>query len=277
LDLAFEIFLWAGIGLLFLGYLWHNNKHLHRSAGYILFGLFWIGEVPGYLEINDYFNAALTFLALPVFIYLAYHEYLSKKWDEDPEVMRFLAGGISIASIVYFSVHRIPFFTGWLIKIVTEHTVWLMNLFGYELSAGAIDYSGNSIFYRTTSGSINVPIDGVNIRIILACTGLQAMAVAASFVYSTVTEKIKKVKSLALLIPTIYIANLIRNALVIYLTKEGIYSFEIAHNQIAKTFSVIVLIILLIAIFEMMPKFHENIMGTINLLKREPNHQKQQE
>lgn len=277
MNLALEILLWVSLTLIFIGYVWDYHKHIHRAVGYVLFGIFWVAEVPAYLKINDYFNAFFTFVALPALIYVAYHEYLSKKWDEDPEVMRFLAGGVSIASLVYFGVHRIPLISGWLIKVVSGHTVWGMNLLGYDLSVGAVNYAGNSLLYRTGSGSINAPIHGTNIVIVLACTGLQAIAVAASFIYSTVAETRKKIKSLVVLVPTIYIANVFRNMLVIYLTKEGIFSFQTAHNQVAKTFSVLVLIVLMLAVFEMMPEFHDNIMDTATLLKREAIHQKQQE
>ncbi len=276
--LVFETFLWLGIIFVLLGYLWERNKHIHRAAGYVFFGLFWIGEVPAYLAINDYFNAFFTFIGLPAFGYLAYQEYLSKKWDQDPEVLRFLAGGVSIASLVYFGVDRVPILSGYLIQMITDQTVWLTNLLGYEFSAAAIDYAGNPWFYKTNpGGSINVPIDGVNITIVMACTGLQAMAVGGSFVYSTASDTDKKIKSLLILIPTIYIANLFRNLMVIYFTVEGIFSFEVAHNQIAKTFSVVVLIALLLIVFEIMPKFHENIMKTARLIKRNPIHQKPRE
>ncbi|MFP4142055.1 MAG: archaeosortase A [Thermoplasmata archaeon] len=277
MNLAFEILLWVSLLLLFLGFIWDYHKHIHRAAGYVLYGLFWITSIPSYLKIDDYFNAFFTAIALPAFIYVAYHEYLSKKWDEDPEVMRFLAGGASIASLIYFGFHRIPLLSGFLIKSVTEQTVWAMNALGYDFSAGAIDYAGNPLFYRTSSESINVPVNGTNIVIILACTGLQAIAVAASFIYSTVTENIKKIKSLSVLIPTIYIANIFRNMMVLYLVEEGIFSFEVAHNQVAKTFSVLVMIVLFIVVFEIMPKFHDNIMETAKLPLREPTHQKQQE
>lgn len=275
--LAFEIILWLSLGLLFLGYVWDYNKHIHRAVGYVLFGVFWIGEVPYYLKINDYFNAFFTLVALPAMTYVAYHEYLSKKWGEDPEVLRFLAGGASIASLIYFAFHRIPFLSGWLIRLVTQNTVWAMNKLGYEFSVGAVDYAGNPLLYLTGSGSINVPVEGANIIIVLACTGLQAFAVAGSFVYSTVAEARKKIKSLIVLLPTIYIANVFRNMLVLYLTVEGIFSFEVAHNQIAKTFSVLVMIVLFIVVFEIMPEFHDNIIKTATLPKREPIHQKQQE
>ncbi len=270
--------LWLGAIFLLLGYLSERKKHLLRTYGYLLLGIFWIGVVPYYLAINDYFNAALSLIALPLFAYFAYNEYLSKKWDEDPEVMRFLAGGISIATLIYFGVQRIPFLTGFLIRIVTEHTIFFTDLMGYDFTIEAIDYAGNPLFYRTNYGeNIRVTLDGINIAIILACTGLQVMAAATGLITSTKAKLKPKIISLSIVLPTVYIANVARNVMIIYLTYENIVSFEVAHNEIAKTGSVIVLIVLLLIVFEIMPEFYDNIINVVKLPKREPIRQKQQE
>ncbi|MFW6083153.1 MAG: archaeosortase A [Thermoplasmatota archaeon] len=272
----FDVFLWIGIVTLLIGYIFKFHFHKFRMIGFSLIGIFWVGEVPYYIYINDYVNASLSFLALPLFVYFAYHEYLSKKWNEDPEVMKFLAGSISIASLIYFGVQRIPAISGFLIRLAAEQTTWMTDLMGYSLNAGAVEYAGNPLFYRVNHEIIYVPIEGSGINIILACTALQTLAAAGALLYVTKAERIVKIKSMLLVLPTIYLANIFRNAMVIYLTNEGIVSFDLAHNEIAKTGSVILLIVLLLLVFEMMPQFHENIMSVITLYKREPIHQKQQ-
>lgn len=265
-----EIFLWIGIPALLYGYLYEYKKHYFRIVGFVLLGIFWAGEAPYFLTISDYVNAAMIFTALPLFSYFAYNEYLSKKWEEDPDYMKFLAGGISIGMLVYFGIHRIPFISGILIKVVAGQTATLSNFFGYNFTASSINFVGNPLWYRVNNENIYVSITGSNINIILACTGLQTLAAAGALLYCTKADKNKKIKSMLLTLPTIYIANIFRNAIVIYLTMEGITSFEMAHNEIAKTGSVILLMILLFAVFEIMPEFHDNIMKVISLPKREP-------
>ena len=277
MDVLFEIILWLGIIFLLIGYSLEREKHLLRTYGYVLLGIFWLGEIPYYLGLNDYFNAGLSFLALPLFAYFGYNEYLSKKWEEDPEVMRFLAGGISIASLIYFGIQRIPLLTGLLIRIVTTHTVFFTDLLGYEFTVGATYYPGNSLLYRTNYDSIVIPVEGSGIAIILACTGLQVMAAATGLITATKAKLKPKVISLLVVLPSVYIANVARNVMIIYLTYEDIVSFDVAHNEIAKTGSMIVLIILLLIVFEIMPEFYDNIMSIVKLPKREPIHQKQQE
>jgi len=270
------MFLWIGLPLLLFGYLSKYKKHHFRVLGYGLLGIFWFFQAPYFISISDYVNAAFTLLGLPLFLYFAYNEYLSYDWGEDPEVMRFLASSISVSMLIYFGVQRVPVIAGSLIKLVAGQTTWLSNIIGYDFTLGSIHFVGNPLFYRVNNENLFVPIHGSGINIILACTALQTLVPAAALIYFTNAEKVKKLKSLALVLPTIYIGNIIRNVLVIYLTKEGITSFDMAHNQIAKAGSIILLMILLIAVFEIMPKFHENIMSVISLPKREPIHQKQQ-
>ncbi len=265
-----DVFLWIGIPLMLYGYKFEPYKHETRIVAYVLLGIFWVGEAPYFLAISDYVNAFLCFLGLPLFVYFAYNELLSKKWMEDPDVMLFLSGGISIAMLIYYGVQRIPIASGALIKVVADHTVVFTNLMGYEFTSGAIDFAGNPMLYRVNHENIFVPIHGSGINIILACTALQTLAPAGSLIYCTVAPWARKGKALLFALPTIYIANLGRNVLVIYLTVEGITSFDTAHNEIAKTGSVIVLVILLLLVFEIVPEFHENIMSLLRLPRRKP-------
>ncbi len=271
-----DVFLWIGIILMLYGCFWKRFKHETRITAYVLLGSFWVAETPYFLSIADHVNAALCLIALPLFVYFAYHEYLSREWSEDPEVMRFLAGSISIAMLIYYLIQRVPAVSGALIKVVADHTAAVLQWMGYSFTSGPINYAGNPMWYRVNNKDLMVSIQGSGINIILACTALQTFAPAFSMIYTTTAVKAQKIKALLIVLPALYIANVARNVLVIYLSYEGITSFDMAHNQIAKTGSVIVLMILLFAVFELMPEFHENIMNILRLPKREPIHRKQQ-
>lgn len=270
-----DLFLWIGIAFLLFGYLFDFKKHKLRIVGYASLGIFWVGEAPYFFSISDYVNGVLCLIALPLFLYFGYHEVLSQRWEEDPDVMKFLAGGVSIAMLTYFGVQRVPLISGLLIKAVADQTAYVANLIGYDFTTSGINYVGNPLWYRVNHEKLYVSIHGSGINLVLACTALQTLAPAASLIYSTEAPKLDKVKSLSFVLPIIYIANIFRNVIVIYLTNEGITSFEVAHNQITKTGSVILLMILLFIVFEKLPQFHENIMNVISLYKREPNPQKQ--
>lgn len=236
--------------------------------GFLALGIFWVSVAPHYVNIEDYFNAGVCVIALPLFGYFAYNEFLSKKWDEDPEVMHFLAGSVSIATLIYFTVQRIPIISGTLVKAVAEQTTWITTALGYDFYAGPVYYGGSSLLYTTANEGVKVLIVGGYVSIVLACTGLQVIAAATAMIWCTSADTRKRLKSFLVVVPTVYVVNLFRNAFVIYLTVEGIVSFETAHHEIAKTASVIVLIILLLIVFEMMPELHENIMSILALPKR---------
>ncbi len=264
-----DVFLWTGIALLLFGYIGKYRKHETRMVGYVILGLFWVAEAPYFFDIGDIVNATLCLAALPLFSYFAYHEFLSRKWDEDPELMKFIAGSISISMLIYYSVQRIPLAAGFLTQIVAQHTNWILSGMGYDFTLGAIEYGGNPLFYRVNQEPIGIPIIGSGIRIIFACTALQTLAPAGTLLALTAAEWQRKIKSLIIVLVTVYIANLLRNVMIVYLTYEDITSFEVAHHQIAKVGSVIVLVILMLIVFEIMPEFYDNIIGIVSLPKRE--------
>jgi len=78
----------------------------------------------------------------------------------------------------------------------------------------------------------------------------------------------KKIISLAAIVPMVYVLNLFRNAMVIYLGGEGITSFEFAHNVIGKSGSLLALIILVYLLFKYIPEIYERLMCVFDLPKR---------
>ncbi len=73
-------------------------------------------------------------------------------------------------------------------------------------------------------------------------------------------------------VPPIYILNLIRNAVVIWLTYEHVWgddTFFWAHAVIGKVGSLVALIFLAIAVFHFLPEMQDSILGVIDLPLRE--------
>ena len=48
--------------------------------------------------------------------------------------MTVIAGGI------YFFVERVPLLSGWLIHLVAEQSIWILNVLDLETTLGALDY-----------------------------------------------------------------------------------------------------------------------------------------
>lgn len=269
-----EIILFLSIVLLGIGYFWKERlTHITRAFGWILLGLFWALQAPFYIGIGDVINAIATGGSLLAFSFVAYHEYLSYKWNEEYEPLKFFAGVAFFAAVIYFTVERIPLISGGLIKLVTDQTVWISNLGGGSYISGPISYAGNSIWYKITINEVYVPIINANIDIILACTGIHAIAVTFSVVACTHAPRNKKYKAIGILFPTIYIVNLLRNVAIIYFYDGLGWDFDFVHSYIGKTISLVTLFVLIIVVFIMLPELYENINGVFELpWRKAPGH-----
>jgi len=81
-------------------------SHLIMITGFILFGIFWLTQVPHYIEIDDTVNAAMAAFAFPLFLYFAYHEYLNIKWNEELIPTRFFAGVSFVSGMLYYIIEN---------------------------------------------------------------------------------------------------------------------------------------------------------------------------
>ena len=295
LSLLGEVFVISSLFLLGIGYLLsergHNflGKHFPKKIGHqisilgwICLGLFWWIEVEYYILIQDPVNALICAAALPFFGYLAYHEYLSIIWKESYEPLRWLAAMTVVAGGIYFFVERVPLLAGWLIHLVAEQSVWFLHIFDLETSLGSIDYGEGSRYYRSGSEHeevrVSVEADGwkdplaPSVNIVLACTALQSMIIFVGGVICTKAPLRSRLKGFLVTVPPIYVLNLIRNAVVIWLTYEHVWgddTFFWAHAVIGKVGSLIALIFLAIAVFHFLPEMQDSILGVIDLPLRE--------
>jgi len=232
-----------------------------------------------YLDIADIVNALFAAAALPFFGYLAYHEYLSYEWDEVYTPLRWLGATVVLAGGIYFAVDRVPYLSGALIKMVADQSAWVITeLFGFHVNAGAIDYGTNQLWFRAGSGheQVRVPFNAVDemdegashINIILACTALQSMIVFIGGILSTRAPNDRRLKAFMITVPVIYLLNLLRNAIVAWLSYSGTMDFDPAHNYVGKGGSLVALVFLAVATFTILPEMHDNILGLFDITKR---------
>lgn len=256
--------LFFGLILLGIGYFMKGvKKHFIRFLGWLIFAIYWTSQ-PEYLYYKgdgDIVNAIFCIVGVYFLSYISYHEYLSYKRGEEISSLKFLAGATFMAGIIYFLIQKIDFLSGFLIKTVAEQTVWILKAFNYPVKAGGIEYGMN----------VYVPIyyDGEQtVQIILACTGLQSMAVFIGVFFAVNADLNRKLKAFLITVPTIYMLNLIRNVGVIYGMEELGLSFYTMHNVIGKLGSLIALIILAFIVFDILPELYDEIVGLFNLPKR---------
>ena len=298
LSILAEVLVISSLIILSLGYFFSSKVHTifgkkfpvkigHNLniIGWLLLGFFWWIQVEHYILINDPANGFFCAFAMPFFGYLAIHEYLSIRWNANYEPLRWLAAMTVVAGGIYFFVERVPVLSGWLIQIVAEQSIWILNSFDIPTSLGNLDYGDGSRYYRPASNNDEVQIaiegdewrnpDSVSVTIVLACTALQSMIIFVGGVVCTKAPADRRFYAFLATVPAIYLLNLIRNAVVIWLTYEHIWgdeTFFYAHSILGKIGSLIALVFLAIAVFYFLPEMQDSILGVIDMpLRKAPD------
>jgi exosortase/archaeosortase family protein len=163
------ILLFIGLLLLLIGYFLQKRSESHfiLIIGWVTFGLFWLMQVPHFIALGDFFNAMFCFLGFVLFLYFTFHEILNIMWNESLYSLNYIAGITAVAGIFYYMFERIEPF---LIYIVTWKTVGILKLIGFDAGIGGFGCS-------VDTNEIALAITGTNEGIILACTGIQSIAI----------------------------------------------------------------------------------------------------
>lgn len=252
--------LFLGLFLLGIGFFWKRQKtgSIIKIAGWVIFSFYW-ATTPSYLYLSeggDVFNTSICVIGVYVLVYLGYHEWLSVRKDEYPSCLNWIAGGTFIAGMIYFTIDSgiIPGLREWLILSVAEQSVAILTLFGVNAYR-----DGSTIIYN------DLPV-----TIIFACTAIQSLVL-----FVGMNGALKKISTrrrvIAIVITSlpVYFLNLIRNASVVFLVGGNITSFEMAHNVIFKILALVALVILLFINFKLAPELYDEILGILELPKRQ--------
>ena len=142
----------------------------------------------------------------------------------------------------------------WLISAVVSEIIWLLNIFNYPVNLDAWNI---------------IAQHGFRVEIILACTGMQSIAIMLGVAAAVPTTLRQKAYAFLLVAPTIYILNLFRNVFVIMAYtgqwfpyfpdiagngEIGYESFFWAHNVIAELLALVVLIVIAYGLFTLIPQ-----------------------
>ena len=226
-----------------------------KIAGWIIFAFYWSTKTNAlyFGEDGDFVNAFLCVAGVYVLLYIAYHEWLSLRRNENIECLNWIAGASCIAGFIYFGMENTPL-APWLIDTVAAQSGWLLNLL-----IGKVAVYGSNIYYE---GSFIV-------RIIFACTAIQSMVLFVGMILPlNKVDKKRRVYGLLVTVVPIYFLNLIRNLLVPYLMINGV-DFNMAHNVIGKGGSLLALVILLLIAIKILPELFDEIIKLIDIYKRD--------
>ena len=255
LELAFINF--SGLIILLIGYFLKEKEksHIIKIIGWSFVAFFWSTQINTlyFGEEGDFINVFFCISGIFVLFYVAYHEWLSLEKKEPVSCLNWIAGAAAFAGLIYFGIELSPL-QMWLREAVASQSGLVLDIFVDNVSVDTI-----YIYWEDTV-----------IKLIFACTAVQSMVLFVGLILPLPKVGLKrKVIGLAITVVPVYFLNLVRNALVIYLT--GIYGddfFSIAHNVIAKILSLIALIILLFIIIKIIPEVFDEISCIIDLPKR---------
>jgi archaeosortase A len=213
---------------------------------FIILALF--AGLPGYFEENNFLYPLMAALSVPFFVITA--KYLLA---EDERVMN-LSRAAAVAFLIYAPFEYVPALGDWLISLVVGQIVWLLDLFRFS----------------TTLDSWNVIMrNSFRVEIILACTGIQSIAIMLGVAAAVPTTLRQKVYAFLIVAPTIYFLNLLRNVFVIMAYTDqwlpyypqiagngefGYESFFWAHNVIAEVTALILLVFIAYGLFTLIPR-----------------------
>ncbi len=245
--------LYVSIGLFGVGIFSARRwAHVVRAIGWLTLGGFFFSGI------SDIMNSVGAFVALPLFLFLAYHEQVSFRRNEEYPPLKFAASAAFISMAIYFGVERTPL-AGVYIEIVGNHTVALLNLFspGYTLGPQGIAY-GEIVSPVIFAG---VPI----VNVILACTALAGVSVGAACAGGVTESWKRRALALGILLSVAYVMNLVRNVTIIYLWDEAGYEWELVHGIYGKALSLGTVVFLTLLSFRLLPSLYENIKGLVRL------------
>ena len=265
-----------------------KGKHTLRILGWLCFAAYWPSQSYEFFYGSepDPVNGTFTLLSPLFFGFLAYHEWQSQKWGEDPTALRWVTGTAFIAAATYFAIYRIPGMTDLLIGSVASQSAWLLTHGFHTPSTVVVDWS-QPIESRYNIYFDNYGANAYAVTIILACTAVQSIMIFVGAIFCTkkngagqaagaeaASLRSRQWKALAYTAPPIYLLNLFRVAGVAWgykvaaITCCGFDTFEFMHSYVGKGGSLLALILIALMVFKTLPELHQNILDLFDLPKR---------
>lgn len=205
-------------------------------------------ELPYYFSINNFMYPAIALLSVP-FLAITVKYLLC----DDPRVMQ-LSMIAAVAFLIYAPFGYIPALGDWLITVVTDQTSAALAAIGYPVTLQAWNLMERN---------------GLQTEIILACTGIQSIAIMLGVAWGVQATWKQKIVGFLIVAPTIYILNIVRNLFVISAYTEqwfpylpeiagngqfGYESFFWAHNVMAELGALVFLVVLAYTLFLVVPQ-----------------------
>lgn len=195
--------LFAGTVLLDI---WNRARARSLAAvAWTTFGLFWLVLFPHFaFEQKSFVEGALSLAAVPACVYVAYLLYSGR------ESLFVVTRAVAFMGLVYLPFIEVPVLRRFLIETVTGQVEAMLRFAGYDFEVVAQSQYGyrGAFFFEHENG------DTYHIDVLLACTGIGSMSIFGGLIAAVRAPLRRKLQALAVVVPVIWILNLIRVAFI---------------------------------------------------------------
>ena len=232
------------------------------ASAWVGFALFWALLVPHFAFVqHSVVESVLAAVAVPACGYVGYHVARGR------ESLLVLSRAVAVMGVVYLPVVALAVVRVPLVELVTRQTAWTIAALGYSPEVVTQDGVRNVFVFRESGRVARSTV------ILLACTGLGAMAIVAGLVAAVRAPLHRKARALAVSIPVIWVLNVARNTfitlayghqwlqirpgLVLWLfgaDHPDLVSFLLADRVVAQTLAVVALAGVLLAVLRELPE-----------------------
>jgi len=182
------------------------------AIAWIVFAVFWLLLAPYYaFEARSYVEGILSIVAVPACLYTAY-----LVWAQRQSLLIF-SRAIAVMGAIYLPFQTSPELSGATIEMVTVHAEWLMEALGYAPRVQTGEDGLRSIF---VFGAPADPGHDLRTPVLLACSGIGSIAIVSGLIVSVDGPLRTKLASLAVVVPLIYVLNLVRIVFIVLAFSE---------------------------------------------------------
>jgi archaeosortase A len=252
------------------------GRHRKYAAitGWTFIVLTLFAMLPEFFQEYNFLYPLIAAMSVPFLVITA--KYLLAEDDRAIHLTR--AAAVSFLIYAPFGFTEVPLFA-WLgnqlISIVVSQILWILGAFSFSVSLTcmnsatqiAMDPSACAGLFRDT-----ITHNGYSVQIILGCTGIQSIAIMLGVAAAVPTDLRQKIIAFLIIVPTIYVLNILRNVFVIMAYTQqwfpyypdiasngelGYESFFWAHNVIAELLALVCLVIIAYGLFTLIPRLGE--------------------
>lgn len=216
---ATDAFAWVVIALFAASALLEGRDRekarLVGAGAWVVAGAFWLLLFPHFAFVHkSYIEGVLTLVGGPASAYAGLLLFRGR------DSLFVLSRAVAVMGVIYLPFETIPALTvagttypaprEFLIETVAAQTGALIHLLGYDPTLVAGPETGYTSAYQFTTESGRA----LTFEIVLACTGLGSIAIFAGLIAAVRAPLRRKLRALAVAVPTIYVLNLLRTTFI---------------------------------------------------------------